>query len=94
MMSDFPPSAFTLPPVEGPPTDAHALFRWMWLCFDAGVAYARGERPLEMDAGDAAIVNIVRADWQLRTERYEQKAAPPWLAQLQEQHEPQPWPEE
>lgn len=75
-----------------PPTDAHTLFRWMWLCFDAGVAYGRGERPLAMEPGDAAIVNIVRADWQLRM-REAEAPVPPWLAALQEQHEPAPWSE-
>jgi hypothetical protein len=76
-----------------PPTDAHALYRWMWLCFDAGVAYARGSSPLPMEAGDAAIVTIVRADWRLRMRETvdPEPSAPAWLAQLQEAHTPEPW---
>ena len=75
-----------------PPTDAHTLFRWMWLCFDAGVAYARGERPMEMDSGDAAIINIVRTDWRLRNGETESTpSGPAWLTALQEAHTPEPW---
>lgn len=74
------------------PTDATLFYRWLWLCFDAGVAYARGEQPLGMESGDAAIVNIVRADWRLRMERGEPMArAPAWLIAAQEAHEPTPW---
>lgn len=75
-----------------PPTDAILWYRWMWLCFDAGVAYARGERPLEMEPGDAAMINIVRADWRQRMRECEpHPGAPSWLAALQEAHEPAPW---
>ena len=77
-----------------PPTDATLFYRWLWLCFDAGVAYARGEQPLTMDAGDAAIVNIVRADWRMRMEQREvAPRASAWLAALQEAHAPEPWSE-
>ncbi len=66
-----------------PPIDASDFYRWMWLCYDAGRADAAGQAPLAMEAGDAAIVAIVRADWRLRMGCAEPPAIrPAWLEAL------------
>jgi len=65
-----------------PPSDASDFYRWLWLCYDAGRAHERGERPLASD-DDAAIVRLVASDWTLRMERHGQvERRPAWLTQL------------
>lgn len=74
-----------------PPIDASDFYRWMWLCYAAGRADERGSGPLAMDANDAAIVAIVRADWHVRM-REAQIDRPAWLAALVDaSHSPEPW---
>src|SRR6266487_2805873 len=62
------------------PTDASDFYRWMWLAYAAGRTDERGESPLEMEDGDAPILNLIRADYALRMERFIQvEPRPAWL---------------